>query len=115
VAYWEIDCSTERRTQIVERLPGYTALAEQQGYRRYWRQLDRPTVRVFWVCRSAQRIEALCEKLKDAPIAKIFRFTTADELTAANALVRPIWQDASGSRREILRLPTALTGAKASR
>jgi hypothetical protein len=109
LAYWEIDCSTERRTQIVERLPGYAALVEQQGYRRYWPQLERPAVRVFWVCRSAERIKALCERLKDAPIAKIFRFTTADELTAAAALVKPIWRDAAGGRREILRLPSQYT------
>lgn len=115
VAYWEIDCSTERRTQIVDRLPGYAALVEQQGYRRYWPQIEQPAVRVFWVCRTPQRIETLREKLKDVPIAKIFRFTTNDELTAANALVRPIWRDASGSRREILRLPAPLTGAKAAR
>jgi hypothetical protein len=115
VAYWEIDCSTERRTQIVERLPGYAALVEQQGYRRYWPQVQRPAVRVFWVCRSEQRIVALCEKLKDAPIAKVFRFTTADELTATNALVRPIWRDTTGGRREILRLAMQLVGGKAAR
>ena len=112
MAYWEFDCSTERRTQIVDRLPGYAALAEQQGYRRYWPQLHGPAIRVFWVCRSDQRIEALCEKLKDAPIAKIFRFTVADELTAEIALVMPIWRDAGGSRREILRLPAQLAGVR---
>ena len=104
VAYWEIDFSTERRTQIIDRLPGYAALLEQQGCRRYWPQLDRPTVRVFWVCRSPQRIEALREKLKIAPVAKVFRFTTSDDLIAAKALVKPIWLDAEGHRREILRL-----------
>jgi hypothetical protein len=102
LAYWEVDCSTERRTQIADRLPGYAALLEQQGYHRYWPQLEKPAVRIFWVCRSSQRIEALREKLGDAPIAKIFRFTTGDELTAEAALVKPIWRDTTGKRREII-------------
>ena len=106
VAYWEIDCSTERRTQIVNRLPGYAALVEHQGYRRYWPQLHGPSVRVFWVCRSSERVTALCERVKDAPVAKVFRFTTADELTAEAALLRPIWRDVGGTRREIVRLPS---------
>jgi hypothetical protein len=103
LAYWEIDRSTERGSQILAKLPGYAAVVEKHDYRRYWPDLQKPAIRVFWVCRTEQRIEAICEKLKKAQAAKLFRFTTNDELTRQTALFAPIWRDVAGRRREIMR------------
>jgi hypothetical protein len=104
LAYWEADRSTESRSQILEKLPGYAAVVERHAYRRYWPQLQKPAIRVFWVCPSQERIAALCEKLKDAPIAQLFRFTTSEELTPQTALLAPIWCALDGRRREIMRV-----------
>ena len=107
LVYWEIDRSTESRAQILEKIPGYTLLLDRKPYRRYWPQLVNPTVRVFWVCQSDERIAALCEKLRDVPVARCFRFTTVAELTPELALCAPMWQLVDRSRREIMRLPAA--------
>ena len=107
LVYWEIDRSTESRAQILGKMPGYTLLLDRKPYRRYWPQLGNPTIRVFWVCQSDERIAALCEKLRDVPVARCFRFTTAAELTPERALGAPVWQLVDRSRREIMRLPAA--------
>ncbi len=104
LGYWEIDRSTESRSQILDKLPGYTTCIERHAYRRYWPGLKKPAVRVFWVCRSQRRIEALCEKLQDASVAQLFRFTTAGELSPETALTVPIWRDLHGRCREIMRV-----------
>ena len=106
LVYWERDRSTESRAQILEKIPGYTLLLDRRPYHRYWPQLGNPTIRVFWVCQSEQRIAALCEKLRDVPVARCFRFTTAAELTPDQALSAPVWQTVERSRREIMRLPS---------
>lgn len=105
VALWEVDCSTERTKQTANKCPGYAALLERRDYRRYWPQADEAAVRVFWVCRSLQRIESLCETLREHSVSQCFRFTTAAELAAETAFTVPIWRTIDGERREILRLP----------
>lgn len=105
VALWEVDCSTERTKQTANKCPGYAALLERRDYRRYWPQAEEAAVRVFWVCRSLQRIESLCEALREHSVSQYFRFTTAAELTAETAFTVPIWRTIDGERREILRLP----------
>ena len=103
--YWEVDRSTERTAQVVNKCPGYTALLERRDYRRYWPEAEQSPVRVFWVCRSRQRIESLSTALRDKPIAKSFRLTTADDLKPEAAITSPIWRTIDGDAREILRLP----------
>ncbi|MFN0019463.1 MAG: replication-relaxation family protein [Pirellulaceae bacterium] len=105
LGYWEIDRSTESRSQIARKLPGYVALVDQRGYRRYWPQIQRPSIRVFWVCRSEQRIVSLRERLHAEPVSQIFRFTTAAELAGSSTLSAAIWQAIDGSRRSIVRSP----------
>jgi hypothetical protein len=105
--YWEIDRSTESRAQILEKIPGYTLLLDRKPFRRYWPQLGNPSIRVFWVCGSNERIATLCEKLRDVPVARCFRFTTIAELTPKLALFAPVWQLVDRSRREIMRLSSA--------
>jgi hypothetical protein len=105
IGFFEIDLSSEGRKQIAGKLPGYSRLLTERTYSRYFRAADNAVVRVFWVCRSAERIQSLCEKLRHEPIAQFFRFTAIAEFTAESALTVPIWQDVTGKRREILRLP----------
>ncbi len=114
LGFWEVDRSTERTKQVLNKCPGYGALLERRDYRRYWPQAEQAAVRVFWVCRSAQRIESLCEALCKQSISTCFRFTTAHELTPATAFTQPIWQTIDGERREILRLPRQQTAAAAT-
>jgi hypothetical protein len=108
LAYLEIDRSSESRAQILAKLLGYASVMEQNGYRRYWPQLQKPAIRVFWVCRSKERIDAICEKLEKESIAKFFRFTTAGELSGKTALTMPIWRDLAGNRRAVLQFSAAL-------
>ena len=105
IGFFEIDLSSEGRKQIMGKLPGYSRLLTERTYCRYFGAADNAVVRVFWVCRSAERIQSLCEKLRSEPIAQFFRFTAISEFTAESALTVPIWQDVAGKRREILRLP----------
>ena len=93
---------------MVGKCAGYAALLDRRAYRRYWQDAEQAPVRVFWVCRSRQRVDSLIGALREMPVAHCFRFTTAAELTADDALTLPIWQTISGERREILRLPPAI-------
>ncbi|HUY90314.1 MAG TPA: replication-relaxation family protein [Pirellulales bacterium] len=108
LVFWEVDRSTERTAQTTGKCPGYGALLERREYRRYWPQAEQAPVRVFWVCRSRQRIESLVASLRDKPVAQCFRLTTADELRAETALTLPIWRTIDGHCREIIRLPPAM-------
>ncbi len=106
IGFFEIDFSSEGRKQIVGKLPGYTRLLAERTYSRYFRDSQDAVVRVFWICRSLERIKSLCERLAKEPVAQFFRFTTITEFTTETALTAPIWQDVVGKRREILRLPS---------
>lgn len=52
-----------------------------------------------------QRIESLCEALREHAVSQCFRFTTAAELMAETAFTVPIWRTIDGTRREIFRMP----------
>lgn len=106
IGFFEIDFSSEGRKQILSKLPGYSRLLTERAYGRYFGAADNAVIRVFWVCRSTERIESLCERLAKEPVAQFFRFTTITEFTTETALTAPIWQDVVGKRREILRLPS---------
>jgi len=108
LVFWEVDRSTERTAQTTNKCPGYGALLERRDYRRYWPQAEQAPVRVFWVCRSRQRIASLTVSLREKPVAQCFRLTTADELRAETALTLPIWRTIDGQCREIIRLPPTM-------
>ena len=105
IGFCEIDCSSEGRKQIAGKLPGYAALISQRTFQHYFPKSDQAVVRLFWVCRTWERIYSLCERLKDDPVAAYCRFTTTADLTPATALTTPIWYATDGKRREIIRLP----------
>lgn len=103
IAYWEIDRSTERRGQVLGKLPGFLAVMERNAWRRYFPMALKAHVRLFFVCLNQKRIDALRESLKDHAVQKILRFTTLPELTTRQAASDPIWQDMAGKWREIVR------------
>jgi hypothetical protein len=105
VAYFEIDRSTERTAQVAAKCAGYATAIEERMYRRYWQHAGAAAVRVFWVCLSPERIESLTAKLREQPVAQLFRFAVASDLRAETAFTAPIWRTIDGERREILRLP----------
>lgn len=105
ILFWELDRSTESRKQAASKCVGYAALLERRDYRRYWPAAERAPVRVFWVCRSGQRIESLSAAFREHAVAQQFRFAVAGDLTADTTLTSPIWRTVDGQCREILRLP----------
>ena len=109
LGYFEIDCSSEGRKQIVSKLPGYVRLIQHRAYTRYFPSSADAVVRVFWVCRTQARIDSLMEILGTESVAQFFRFTTSQELskTTSAAMTSPIWQATDGKHREIIRLPAS--------
>lgn len=105
IGFFEIDCSTEGRQQIARKLPGYLRLIAEQPYRRYFAGIGSSVVRVFWLCRTEERIRSLCDEFTGHPLASYCRLTTQADLTPQSALTAPIWRTVDGQRREILRLP----------
>lgn len=108
IAYFEIDRSTERRGQVLTKLPGYAAAVEQRSWLRYFPQAASAPVRIFFVCQSQQRINSLRECLEENPLSSFLRFATMQELTARHPLNDAIWQDTTGRRREIVRVTAPL-------
>ena len=86
IGFCEIDFSSEGRKQIANKLPGYARLLTEHTYARYFPHTENAVVRIFWVCRSAERITSLRERLAEEQIAEFFRFTTIHELNPSSAL-----------------------------
>ena len=109
LGYFEIDCSSEGRKQIVSKLPGYVRLIQHRVFTRYFPSSGGAVVRVFWVCRTQARIDSLMEVLGTESVAQFFRFTTSQELSKSTsaAMTSPIWQATDGKHREIIRLPNS--------
>lgn len=101
--FWEIDRSTEGLKQIREsKLDAYVHLLNEKSYHRYWSEFDSKLLYVFWVCRSPQRIDSLCELIQEHPIAPYFRFVETRHLDEPTTLLTsPIWQTVEGDRRAI--------------
>jgi hypothetical protein len=108
IAYFEIDRSTERRGQVLSKLPGYSAAIEQRSWLRYFAEAASAPVRVFFVCHSQQRIDSLRASLGHHPLSPILRFATMQELKSRHPLTDAVWQDSNGLRREIVRLTSPL-------
>ena len=87
--------SREGLAQCRRKLPGYAALIERRTSP-YWSQLPNPTVRVFWVVPSPQRIKELSAAFHDSGIARVFRFTTFD-CCDEGILTEPVWHDIEGT------------------
>ena len=103
--YWEYDRSTEVLKQVTAKVEPYRLLLETESYRRHWPDVPAPTVRVFFVAQSNERLENVMGAMRDRPGAESFRFTTVQDMTPDRLLTEPIWQTIAGERRAILKAP----------
>lgn len=110
VTYWEIDRSTERRGQVFGKLPGFQAVLEQKAWLRYFPQQSSAPVRLFFVCLSQKRIDALRELLREHAVKNFLRFATLAEVRQRQPVSDAIWQDIKGGRREIVRCAVQAAG-----
>lgn len=102
VFYWEIDRSTEGHKQIrKQKISGHTELIKQQSWVRYWPDLIGATARILYTTRSEERSEKLATTYRPTSVSRFVRFGELHCVTAAKALLQPIWLDCEGQRRRI--------------
>jgi hypothetical protein len=108
VVYWEIDRSTNAKAREREKTFGYDALIQTKTYSKHWPALDgrNPTVRVFYVCPSIERIDELVAEVRSTHVAQSYRFTTRRDLNEGDPLFTPIWRGIDGKRYAIMRHST---------
>lgn len=111
ICFFEYDRSTEGVRQATAKASGYELLLATQEYRRYFSEIHTPAVRVFWVCKSAERIATLCQSLRDIAVARSYRFTTEAELHSQRVLLDPIWRTVQGERRSVVVAPGSVAAA----
>lgn len=112
LAYLEYDRSTETAKQLAAKAEPFHLLVRERRYQQHWPNLEgQVTVRVLFVCRSAERVANAIEAIGPQPGAELFRFTTVDRLAPDSLLTQPIWQTCGGELRAILRAaPGEATG-----
>jgi len=101
LVYWEFDRSTEMLSQFARKLPGYHALLSTQTFRKHWPHVSQPTVCVFVVTPSQERLENIAEAICELPGGDAFRLTTIKDLTPERFLTAPIWRTVNGECRAI--------------
>jgi hypothetical protein len=105
LSYFEYDRSTVSLTALQRRLPAYQALVTTETYAKHWPLADKPTVRLFFVVRTQERLTNIATALKEIPGAALVRLTTVAELRPDTFLRAPIWQTVTGQRLTIVRSP----------
>jgi hypothetical protein len=97
---WEYDRSTEGRSQLLEKVPGYESLLASAA----WRQLfaDMHGVRIFFVVPSRQRLAIVADALRDTSIEQHVRIGIATELQTTDLLISPIWITPASNARALL-------------
>lgn len=106
VMLFEYDCSTETLKQVAGKVPGYEQLLTRGDWRKYWPELVKPTVRVFFLTKSEERISNIVAAIRDLPGADAFRFAVFARLTPATFFTDALWKTCDGKHRAILK-PTA--------
>jgi hypothetical protein len=104
IAYFEVDRSTEGHLQWLERkLPGIEGfLGDARAWCGHWPTVVDPTIRVFVLCKSRQRIDELIETTKPSSAARHIRFTKFP-LDAATVLSDDVWISCTGELMRIIR------------
>lgn len=100
--YWEYCRSTQTLKRIARRVEGYRFLHATEAFAKHWPQATNPTVRVFFVAQSDERLRNVADTIRGLPGAEIFRLTTVGALTP-DQFFGPIWQTVDGELRPILR------------
>lgn len=84
VSYWEIDRSTETHGQfLAEKLAPYFALVQSRRYMAHWRdrlQTAEPTVRIFFVFKSEERLQNIASRIVAEPGA-LYGYPVKNTLT----------------------------------
>lgn len=96
---WEYDRSTEARSQLLEKVPGYESLLATAT----WRQLfhDLHAVRIFFVVPSRQRLTTVADTFRETSITSHVRIAVTADLTPPNLLAAPIWMTPAGDARAL--------------
>lgn len=103
VLLFEYDRSTETLKQVAGKVPGYEQLVARGDWRRFWPELVKPTVRVFFLTRSEERIRSVAAAIRELPGADAFRFAVFMRLKPATFFTDAVWQTCQGDCRAILK------------
>lgn len=117
LVWWEIDRSTEVLSRMIAKVTCFNILLRQNEphdpsrrlYRRHWPQVDNPTLRVFFVCPSVQRIQAIAGAIRNVPGAEYVRLATLESVTPERFFADAIWYDVNGERKAIIPRTSPLT------
>jgi hypothetical protein len=106
VMLFEYDRSTETLKQVAGKVPGYEQLLARGDWRTYWPDLVKPTVRVFVLTRSEDRIRTIVAAIHALPGADHFRFAVFQRLKPESFFTDAVWQTCRGDSRTILKPTT---------
>lgn len=104
VLLFEVDRSTETLKQFARKLPGYQQLLTRGDWRKFWPGVQNPTVRVFVVVPSDERLQNIAAAISNLPGSEFFRLATAASLTPEQFFTAPLFRTVSGDARPILRV-----------
>lgn len=103
LVYWEHDRSTEMLKQVARKMPGYAALLAAEVYRKHWPELPRPTVRVFFVVPSRDRLENIARTIRTMPGSEFVRLAAVGDIIPRGFFTEPVWHTTTCDARPILR------------
>lgn len=107
VAYFEYDRSTMTHRQMRDKFTAWEQFFAEQAHAKHWPAVGRHIVRLLIICRSEERIGNLAESLAESPLAARIRMATDSSLRPDTLFFEPIWFDAAGQRRAILKQSVA--------
>jgi Replication-relaxation len=103
IVLWKFDRSTETLTQVARKLPGYREFLARGDWRRPFPSALHPTVRVFVVTLSAERLEHIAAALRGQPGSESVRLAVVGDLTPERFFTAPLFRTVAGDARPILR------------
>jgi hypothetical protein len=103
VVCWEYDRSTETLSQFARKLPGYREFLTRGDWKTLFPQALQPTVRVFVVTPSPERLTNLASTIRPLPGSEAFRFAVVTDLAPASFFTAALWRTVQGEARPILR------------
>lgn len=99
--YWEFDRATETLARITRKIEGYRLLLQTETYRKHWPAAHAPTVRVFFVVPSQERLRNIAAAIRKCPGSEMIRLAVVSAPTPAHLLTKPIWETATGEKRQL--------------
>ena len=99
--YWEFDRATETLSRVAHKLDGYDQLLKTHTYRKHWPAVSHPTVRVFFVVPSQDRLRNVATAIRDRSGSDAVRLTTASALEPTRLLTELVWHTVNGEQRRL--------------